>query len=51
MAGKLKPKGYMKSESNAPYVTKVTPKPKPKPTKATGTPTRAAGTRTVSRGR
>jgi hypothetical protein len=46
MAGKLKPKGYMKSESNAPYVTKVTktPAPKPKTTKATGT-------RTVSRGR
>jgi hypothetical protein len=48
MAGQLKPKGYMKSESNAPYVTKVTktpaPKPKPKTTKATGT-------RTVSRGR
>lgn len=46
MAGKLKPKGYMKWE--APYETKVTKKPtatpKPKPTKATGT-------RTVSRGR
>jgi hypothetical protein len=45
MAGKLKPKGYLRPE--APYVTKATKTPsapKPKPTKATGT-------RTVSRGR
>ena len=38
MPGKLKPKGYMKSESNAPYVTKAT---KPKPKTATRTTAKA----------
>ena len=45
MAGKLKPKGYMRPE--AAYVTKAKPK-----AKATETPKpKSMGTRTVSRGR
>jgi hypothetical protein len=46
MAGKLKPKGYLRNEG--PFVTKAT---KPKPTETPKVKIKPIGTRTVSRGR